>query len=79
VKRLDCDVAIIGAGAAGLTAAGLLIRAGKSVRCLEAADRVGGRILTVHDPLSQLPIELGALNSSTDGPRRPGTSFEVQA
>lgn len=30
------------------------------MRCLEAADRVGGRILTLHDPLSPLPIELGA-------------------
>jgi monoamine oxidase len=60
VKQVDCDVAILGVGAAGLTAAGLLARAGKSVRCLEAADRVGGRILTLHDPLSPLPIELGA-------------------
>ena len=60
MKQVDCDVAIIGAGAAGLTAAGLLARAGKSVRCLEASDRAGGRILTIHDPLSPLPIELGA-------------------
>ncbi len=28
--------------------------------CIEARDRIGGRILTVHDPLSILPIELGA-------------------
>ena len=60
MKQVACDVAIIGAGAAGLTAAGLLVRAGKTVRCLEAADRLGGRILTLHDPLSPLPIELGA-------------------
>jgi monoamine oxidase len=60
VNPLDCDVAIIGAGAAGLTAAEVLARAGKTVRCLEATDRAGGRILTVHDPLAQVPIELGA-------------------
>jgi monoamine oxidase len=59
-KDTDCDVAIIGAGVAGLTAAATLKRAGKTIRCLEAADRVGGRILTVHDPLAPLPIELGA-------------------
>ncbi len=31
-----------------------------SVRCLEANDRIGGRVFTVHDALSPLPIELGA-------------------
>jgi len=60
VKRTDCDLAIIGAGVSGLAAAATLGRVGKTVRCLEAADRVGGRILTVHDPLAPLPIELGA-------------------
>ncbi len=54
------DVVIIGAGVAGLAAAGVLTRAGKSVLCLEASNRIGGRILTVHDPLSPVPIELGA-------------------
>lgn len=60
MKRTDCDVAIIGAGVAGLTAAATLARAGKRVRCLEATDRVGGRVFTEHDPLAPLPIELGA-------------------
>jgi monoamine oxidase len=54
------DVVIIGAGVAGLAAAGVLTRAGKSVLCLEARNRIGGRILTVHDPLSPAAIELGA-------------------
>ena len=54
------DVVIIGAGVAGLAAAGVLARAGKSVLCLEGRDRIGGRILTVHDPLSPAAIELGA-------------------
>lgn len=57
---MNCDVAIIGAGVAGLAAARKLSSAGLSVRCLEATDRIGGRILTVHDPLSMVPIELGA-------------------
>lgn len=52
---LDCIV--IGAGAAGLAAAGRLHAAGRSVRVLEARDRVGGRAHTRrHDGLG---IDLG--------------------
>ncbi|WP_031496368.1 flavin monoamine oxidase family protein [Bryobacter aggregatus] len=57
---MDCDVAIIGAGVSGLAAASRLTRHGKQVICLEASGRIGGRILTIHDPLSPLPMELGA-------------------
>ncbi len=56
----DADVIVIGAGAAGLAAARDLRRAGRSVLCLEARERIGGRILTVHDPLTTVPVELGA-------------------
>ena len=56
----DYDAVIIGAGAAGLTAFRELDRAGCKVICLEARDRIGGRILTLHDALSPVPIELGA-------------------
>ena len=56
----DPDVIIIGAGMAGLAAARELGRAGLSVCILEARDRVGGRVFTVHDPTCPVPIELGA-------------------
>lgn len=56
----DLDVIIIGAGVAGLAALHDLDRAGKRVLVLEARDRIGGRIYTMHDPLSSLPLELGA-------------------
>ncbi|MBV9406326.1 MAG: FAD-dependent oxidoreductase [Acidobacteriaceae bacterium] len=59
-NKLSFDVMVIGAGAAGLAAFRELDRAGKRLLCLEARDRIGGRILTVHDPLSPIPIELGA-------------------
>jgi monoamine oxidase len=56
----DPNVIIIGAGMAGLAAARELGRAGLSVCILEARERVGGRVFTVHDPASTVPIELGA-------------------
>ena len=42
----DPQVAIVGAGAAGLAAARTLIDAGISVLVLEAKNRVGGRAFT---------------------------------
>jgi monoamine oxidase len=54
------DVAIIGAGAAGLAAADELHRKGLTVAVFEARDRIGGRILTHRDARVPLPIELGA-------------------
>nr|HAQ92751.1 FAD-dependent oxidoreductase [Afipia sp.] len=43
----DIDVAIIGAGAAGLAAARTLENSGLSVLVLEARERIGGRSQTV--------------------------------
>ena len=54
------DVAIIGAGAAGLAAARVLSGAGKRVCILEARPRIGGRVHTLHVSDLPLPIELGA-------------------
>ena len=39
----DYDVVVIGAGAAGLAASAELMAKGKSVICLEAMHRIGGR------------------------------------
>jgi monoamine oxidase len=58
--KLEADVAIVGAGVAGLSAARLLTRQGLHCCLLEAADVIGGRIRTVRRTGWQLPIELGA-------------------
>ncbi len=60
MKGPELDVIVVGAGAAGLAAFEELRRGGCKVLCVEAKGRIGGRIFTVHDPLSTIPIELGA-------------------
>lgn len=54
------DILIIGAGAAGLSAAIELSRAGLEVEILEARDRVGGRMFSHYDRALNHAIELGA-------------------
>jgi monoamine oxidase len=54
------DVIVIGAGAAGLSAASDLVQSGLRVTVLEARDRLGGRILTHRAPSEDSAIELGA-------------------
>ena len=58
------DVVIVGAGAAGLTAANELRRAGLSVAVLEARDRVGGRLWT--DVIDGAMLEIGGQWISPD-------------
>lgn len=43
-----CDVVIVGAGLAGLSAAVRLLEAGRDVHIVEASDAVGGRVRTDH-------------------------------
>lgn len=54
----DFDVVVVGAGAAGIGAAGLLAEAGCRFVVLEARDRLGGRAWTV-DSGRGFPIDLG--------------------
>jgi monoamine oxidase len=60
LKQGMVDVLVIGAGAAGLTAAYELSCAGAQVEILEARNRIGGRIWTVPSSDRFVPLELGA-------------------
>jgi monoamine oxidase len=62
------DVAIIGAGAAGLAAARALHNAGLKIIVLEARDRIGGRVYTHRERGVPAPIELGAEFIHGDAP-----------
>jgi monoamine oxidase len=53
-----CDVVVVGAGLAGLSAARRLLEAGVSVAVLEARDRVGGRTFSVWEADDRL-VEYG--------------------
>jgi putrescine oxidase len=64
VTELTRDVVIVGAGAAGLTAANELRKAGLSVVVLEARDRVGGRLWT--DVVDGAMLEIGGQWVSPD-------------
>ena len=64
MTELTRDVVIIGAGAAGTTAANELRKAGLSVVVLEARDRVGGRLWT--DVIDGAMLEIGGQWVSPD-------------
>lgn len=53
----DFDVAVVGAGAAGLSAARRLAAAGRSVVLIEASQRIGGRAWT--PTIEGMPLDLG--------------------
>ncbi|MCR0984248.1 FAD-dependent oxidoreductase [Roseomonas pecuniae] len=65
----DCDLLVVGAGAAGISAARQAMSFGLTVRVLEARGRVGGRALT--DPA--VPMDLGAtwLHAAQSNPLVP--------
>ena len=54
----DVDVAIVGAGAAGIAAARRCLAEGLTCTVLEARNRIGGRCVTV--PVGGRPLDLGA-------------------
>ncbi|MFP1625191.1 NAD(P)-binding protein [Streptomyces sp. 5K101] len=56
----DVIVIVIGAGASGLAAATALHAAGRDTLCLEARDRIGGRLLSVPAPSPERALDLGA-------------------
>jgi monoamine oxidase len=68
-KSTDVDVAVVGAGAAGIGAARRLLAHGRSVLVLEARDRIGGRAQTV-TVAGGIPIDLGCgwLHSADHNP-----------
>ncbi|HLX25757.1 MAG TPA: FAD-dependent oxidoreductase, partial [Candidatus Cybelea sp.] len=57
---MEFDAIVIGAGAAGLSAARTLAEHSLRVAVVEARDRIGGRALTVPTPRALTPAELGA-------------------
>jgi monoamine oxidase len=69
----DCDVVVVGAGLAGLTAARELAGAGLDVQVLEARDRVGGRNLS--QAVGEHPEDIVELGGQWVGP----TQHEVLA
>ncbi len=64
MTEITRDVVVVGAGAAGLTAANELKKAGLSVAVLEARDRVGGRLWT--DTIDGAMLEIGGQWISPD-------------
>lgn len=79
---MDYDVAIVGAGAAGIGAARRLAKAGRSVMLIEASDRVGGRAWTIE--LAQMPLDMGCgwLHSAERNPLvklAQAKGFEIEA
>ena len=55
----NADVVVIGAGAAGLSASSEFLKQGKSVICVEAMNRIGGRCFTDHR-IFGIPYDIGA-------------------
>ncbi|MFD1703553.1 flavin monoamine oxidase family protein [Methylopila henanensis] len=62
------DVAIVGAGAAGIAAGRRLADAGLAVRLIEARPRIGGRAFTAAHAPGPLDLGCGWLHSADDNP-----------
>lgn len=76
ITKTDCCV--VGAGAAGLTCAYHLQKAGLQVKVLEAGNQIGGRIRQ-DDALSDFPIDGGAewIHGKIDKILNPIVDFDV--
>jgi tryptophan 2-monooxygenase len=63
IGKVKKNVAIVGAGCAGMTTARELMRCGCNVTIFEASDRIGGRLYTRHNPngSQQTGMEMGAM------------------
>lgn len=72
---VDVDVVVVGAGLAGLTAAGALHGAGRTVAVVEARAQVGGRIKTLID--GELRLDLGATWHWSNQPAVRGLAEEL--
>lgn len=70
------DIAIIGAGAAGVGAARRLAGSGLSVSVFEALPRIGGRAWTLQTPVAATDLGCGWLHS---GERNPWTRIAEEA
>ena len=71
------DVVVIGAGVAGLAAARRLREHGVQSIVLEARTRIGGRVYSIRDPRSPIPIELGAEFIHGDAPELTDVAREA--
>jgi monoamine oxidase len=60
MENTVADVIVVGAGAAGISAARTLSKQGYAVVILKARDRIGGRIHTLTDEGFSIPVEGGA-------------------
>ena len=75
LESFDCDVVVVGAGLAGLTAAWTLQKRGMSVRVFEAGAHVGGRI--VSSRLGNHSVDRGAQFWTTNYRVIPGLVQEM--
>jgi monoamine oxidase len=69
------DVAVIGAGPAGIAAARALAESGRSFVVLEARERVGGRAYTDNESFPDFPVDIGGGWFQQVVATGPGTTF----
>lgn len=68
MSSIDIDIAVVGAGAAGIAAARRLANRGLSVVLIDALPRIGGRAHTVHIDGMALDLGCGWLHSAERNP-----------